>query len=167
MKESERLALEAARLAAEAKKQAAQDSIADLTRRQEAAQKAYADSMAAAKEAERVERIRVKEAEEKAAAEAIQKKKEEEEAAKQAEIARVREQRKVNSLRETTEEEAGRVTVTTYTDIYGVKATYKRVIQSWGETYYYKGAAIITEALYRTELDAARTEVNPENAVTE
>jgi hypothetical protein len=138
-----------------------------VTRRMELAQKAYADSVAAAKESERLEVIRLKQEEEKAAVEAVRKKKEEEEAARQAEITRVREQRKVNSIKETTVEEGGRVTVTTVAEIYGTKTTYKKVTQSWGENYYYKGSAIITEALYRTEMEAARAEVNPENIISE
>lgn len=121
------------------------------------------DSIAQAREAARVERLRQQEEEvrrEKARADSIAAAKE---AAKQAEIARVREQRKENSFVSTTEKKGNDMVTTTVTDIYGTKTTYKKVAHSWGDVFYYKGEAIITEALYKTELDAARTEVNPEN----
>ncbi len=138
-----------------------------MTRRIELAAQAKADSIVAAKEADRLEKLRVKEMEEMAAAEAVRVQKEQEVAAKQAEIARVREQRKVNSLREMTTVEPNKTVVTTIADIYGVKTTFQRITHSWGETFYYKGTAIISEGLYRTEMENARSEVNPENIISE
>ena len=167
VKEAERQAEEVIRLAIEARKKAVLDSTAQAVAAIAAAEQARADSVVAAKEAERVERLRMKEEEEKAAAEVIRVKKEEEEAAKQAEIVRVREQRKVNSIKETTVVEPSKTTVTTIADIYGVKTTYSRITHSWGETFYYKGTAIISEGLYRTEMENVRTEVNPENILIE
>jgi hypothetical protein len=70
-------------------------------------------------------------------------------------------------LKETTTVETSKTVVITVADIYGTKTTFQRITHSWGETFYYKGTAIISEGLYRTELENARKEVNPENISTE
>jgi hypothetical protein len=61
--------------------------------------------------------------------------------------------------------ETSKTVITTVADIYGVKTTYQRITHSWGETFFYKGTAIISEGLYRTEMENIRTEVNPENII--
>ncbi|MGB1318460.1 MAG: hypothetical protein ACPG5W_09650, partial [Flavobacteriales bacterium] len=166
VKEAQRLADEAANLAAEAAKQARLDSIAEAKRLAVLAEQARMDSIAQAREDARVERLRQQEEEirlEQARVDSIAAAKE---AAKQAEIARVREQRKENSLVISVDKSASNTTTTAVADIYGVKTTYKKIAHSWGDVFYYKGEAIISEALYKTEMQNARNEVNPEN-VTE
>ena len=121
------------------------------------------DSITTAREEARVERLRQQEEEvrqEKARIDSIASAKE---AAKQAEIARVREQRKENTLVISVESSASNTTTTAVADIYGIKTTYKKIVHSWGDVFYYKGTAIITDALYKTEMENARNEVNPEN----
>ena len=61
------------------------------------------------------------------------------------------------------ESNASNTTTTAVADIYGVKTTFKKIAHSWGDVFFYKGEAIISEALYKTELENARNEVNPEN----
>jgi len=61
------------------------------------------------------------------------------------------------------ESSASNTTTTAVADIYGIKTTYKKIVHSWGDVFYYKGSAIITDALYKTEMENARNEVNPEN----
>jgi hypothetical protein len=163
VKEQFRLDQEAARLAEEVRKQAVLDSIANAKKMAELAEQARMDSIAAAREQGRIDRLLAQqEADrlEKAHLDSIAAAKED---AKQAEIARVRKQQKENSLVITVDKDASNTTTITVSMIYGVKTTYKKIAHSWGDVFYYKGEAIISEALYKTEMQNARNEVNPEN----
>lgn len=85
---------------------------------------------------------------------------EEVERKKQEEIQRVREQRKENKIEEEVVNETGKTIYKYRTNIYGVKTNYEKVVHSWGAVYYYKNGAQISDALFTTEMDAARKEVN-------
>ncbi len=164
-KAAERQAEEDARLAAITKRNAELDSIAEAKKQAELAGQARLDSLAAAREAARLERLRLQEEAdrmEKARFDSISAAKE---AAKEAEITRMREQRKENTLAVTVVEDESKVTTITIADIYGTKTTFQKIAHSWGETFYYKNMAIISEPLYKTELENARNEVNPENII--
>jgi hypothetical protein len=143
-----------------AKKQAAADSVAQAKVMAEQRIQAIVDSTNAAKAAEVAARQAQIKADEEARMEAIKQRKEEAERAKQAEIERVREQRKENKVDEEVIEETGKTTYRYKCNIYGVKNTYEKVVHSWGAVYYYKNGAQISDALFTTDLDAARKEVN-------
>ena len=82
-----------------------------------------------------------------------------EEEARQAEIARIAELRKDNKVVTDSIINGGTTTINTTTDIYGVMNKYKKVVHDWGQVYYYKNEAIVSEAIYVQDLKSAREEL--------
>jgi hypothetical protein len=150
---------EEARLALVIQKQAALDSIAEVNRLKEVAEQARVDSVATIREETRIERLRQQEEEvrqEQAIADSISFAKAE---IKRVERERVAELRKNNAVAEETTEEEGKTTITTQVTVYGVKNRYEKVTHSWGQVYYYKNGAIISEAIYIQDIKSAREEL--------
>ncbi|MFT4524826.1 MAG: hypothetical protein ACI9FU_000627 [Granulosicoccus sp.] len=151
--------LEEARVLEVAQKQASLDSIVEVNRLKDVAEQARVDSVAQVREEARVERLRQQEEverKEQAYTDSISFAKAE---VKRVERERVADLRKDNTVDEETKEEEGKTTITTRVNVYGVKNTYEKVSHSWGQVYYYKNGAIISEAIYIQDIKSAREEL--------